>query len=63
MSPGGKRRGAGRPALAPAHVPEAVTIRAHPVAVARFKAHCTAQGISQRDAFERWALRLKALHK
>ena len=58
MTAGGKRNGAGRPPLAPEDRPEAITIRAHPSSVARFKAHCAAAGISQRDAFEAWARRL-----
>ena len=59
MSAGGRRKGSGRKPLAPADVPEAVTIKAHPTAVARFRAWCAAQGLSHREAFERWTLRLK----
>jgi len=56
---GGKRKGAGRPPLNPDDKPEAVTIKAHPSAVARFKAWCAAKGLSQREAFEQWVRRLK----
>lgn len=56
---GGKRKGAGRPPLNPDDIPEAVTIKAHPSAVARFKAWCIAKGLSQREAFEAWTRRMK----
>jgi len=59
MTAGGKRKGAGRPPLPASDQPEAVTIKAHPSAVARFKAWCAAKGLSQREAFEQWARRLK----
>lgn len=57
---GGKRKGAGRKPLDPTDKPEAVTIKAHPLAVARFKAWCAAKGLSHREAFEAWAKRLRA---
>lgn len=59
MTAGGKRKGAGRPPLPASDQPEAVTIKAHPSAVARFKAWCAAKGLSQREAFEQWVRRLK----
>ncbi len=59
MTAGGKRKGAGRPPLNPADKPEAVTIKAHPSAVARFKARCAAKKLSHREAFENWTRRLK----
>lgn len=59
MTAGGKRKGAGRPPLHASDQPEAVTIKAHPSAVARFKAWCAAKKLSHRAAFEQWARRLK----
>jgi hypothetical protein len=53
MTAGGKRKGAGRKPLGAADRPEAVTIRAHPLAVARFKAWCVASALSHREAFEK----------
>jgi len=52
MTAGGKRKGAGRPPLSPQDVPEAITIKAHPSAVARFKAWCAAKNLSHRELFE-----------
>jgi hypothetical protein len=63
MTAGGKRKGAGRPPLSPQDVPEAITIKAHPSAVARFKAWCAAKKLSHREAFENWARRLKPEHQ
>ena len=56
---GGQREGAGRKPLGAANRPEAVTIKAHPSAVARFKAWCIAKNLSHREAFENWVRRLK----
>lgn len=49
---GGKRAGSGRPKLAKADRAEALTIRAHPSAVAKFKTYCAHRGQSHRQAFE-----------
>ena len=59
MTAGGKRKGAGRPPLPASDQPAAVTIKAHPSAVARFKAWCIAQNLSHRQAFENRVRRLK----
>jgi hypothetical protein len=59
MTSGGKRKGAGRPPLNQQDKSKAVTIKAHPTAIARFKAWCLAKGLSHREAFEKWARRMK----
>lgn len=59
MTAGGKRKGAGRPPLNQSDKPEAVTIKAHPSAVARFKAWCVSRQLSHRDAFEKLVRSLK----
>lgn len=59
MTAGGKRKGSGRPPLSGSDKPEAVTIKAHPSTVARFKAWCAAKGLSHREAFENWTRRMK----
>ena len=56
---GGSRKGAGRKPLNAADKPEAVTIKAHPSAIARFKAWCIAKDLSHREAFENWTRRMK----
>jgi hypothetical protein len=50
---GGKRKGAGRK---PAPPRQGVTVRISPDAAQRLRAYCTAHGISQAKAIERWAL-------
>ncbi len=56
---GGKRKGAGRPPLPISDQAEAVTIKAHPVLVAQFRAWCIAKSLSHREAFEAWVKRMK----
>ena len=57
MTSGGKRKGAGRKPLPQKDRPEALTIKAHPSAVAAFKKHCAENSLSHREAFENWMRR------
>jgi len=59
MTAGGKRKGAGRPALPKSEQAIAVTVRVRPSIAARFSAWCAAKGISQASAFAAWVRRLR----
>lgn len=59
MTAGGKRKGAGRPALPKSEQAVAVTVRVRPSIAARFSAWCAAKGISQASAFAAWVRRLR----
>lgn len=59
MTAGGKRKGAGRPALPANEKAVAVTVRVRPSIAARFSAWCAAKGISQASAFAAWVRRLR----
>lgn len=59
MTAGGKRKGAGRPALPAREQAVAVTVRVRPSIAARFSAWCAAKGISQASAFAAWVRRLR----
>jgi hypothetical protein len=59
MTAGGKRKGAGRPALPAAERAVGVTVRVRPQIAARFAAWCAARGISQAAAFAAWVQRLR----
>ena len=59
MTAGGKRKGAGRPPLSPQDVPEAITIKAHPSAVATFKRACREMKLSHRELFEQIVVGLR----
>ena len=49
----------GRPALAPEHKARAITIKAHPVAVKKFKDHAEKNDLSHRQLFETITKRFK----
>lgn len=53
MSKGGKRKGAGRRKLPAEEKAKALTIKAHPLAVAKFKLACREMKLSHRELFER----------
>ena len=59
MSSGGKRKGAGRRKLPAEEKAKALTIKAHPSAVARFKAWCAAKNLSHRELFEQIVVGLR----
>lgn len=59
MTAGGKRKGAGRPALPKSEQAVAVTVRVRPSIAARFSAWCAAKGVSQASAFAAWVRRLR----
>ena len=58
MTPGGKRKGAGRKPLPPDQKAVGVTVRVRPSAAANFRAWCKARGLSQSKAFSTWAFHL-----
>lgn len=59
MTAGGKRKGAGRPALPSNEQAVAITVRVRPAIAARFSTWCAAKGISQASAFAAWVRRLR----
>ena len=59
MTAGGKRNGAGRPALPKSEQAVAVTVRVRPSIAEKFSAWCAAKGISQASAFAAWVRRLR----
>ena len=59
MNAGGKRKGAGRPALPKSEQAVAVTVRVRPLIAARFSAWCATKGMSQASAFAAWVRRLR----
>jgi hypothetical protein len=60
MPRGGKRKGAGRPALPIDEKAEALTMRVRPAIAEQFRDYCTKRDVSQVDAFSAWVRRLKA---
>jgi hypothetical protein len=52
MNRGGKRKGAGRRKLPAEEKAKALTIKAHPLAVAKFKLACREMKLSHRELFE-----------
>jgi len=52
MSKGGKRKGAGRRKLPDEEKAKALTIKAHPSSVAKFKQACRDMKLSNRELFE-----------
>ncbi len=52
MSSGGKRKGAGRRKLPAEEKAKALTIKAHPSSVAKFKLACREMKLSHRELFE-----------
>ena len=52
MTAGGKRKGAGRRKLPAEEKANALTIKAHPLAVAKFKRACREMKLSHRELFE-----------
>lgn len=59
MSAGGKRKGAGRPALPASERAVGVTVRVRPAVAARFAAWCVDHDVSQAAAFAAWVARLR----